>query len=306
MARVCDGFKDCADGTDEVPCDSLDRLLQYNSSWHCDGYHDCFDLRDEDCPPPIVCQGMYVCHLSRECVPHNKVCDSIIDCMFGEDEMECLTLLKDPGKLVLNKFMQPEHSNNGTLAYRGTTEWRPVCVAEIPEMMLNEICSYLGYREVKGWVTVIGPTKLDVVTPSLPEYATKSAGDSRVPVDTEISYNINTHTRVARHVLDGPLAQDTTERITFMAELQTLENGRKRERVKREENETCLQINIACQKEPCGKIQRYFLSEHQPLHELGGVPWAGTVFVGGAPWCGSTLVHPHWAITSKTCMDYDG
>ncbi|XP_061603255.1 low-density lipoprotein receptor-related protein 2 isoform X2 [Phyllopteryx taeniolatus] len=110
--QICDGVKNCPDGSDENTCmkrcpnksDFLckDRRSCVSKKLVCDGRADCHDSSDEvDCPtvaPPInraktlKCRvGFQLCKDRTECVPYSHVCDGEKDCLDGSDEEECDT-----------------------------------------------------------------------------------------------------------------------------------------------------------------------------------------------------------------------
>ncbi|XP_050055521.1 uncharacterized protein LOC114131583 [Aphis gossypii] len=66
LRAVCDGIKDCADGSDERVCD--------NWSSHCDRFTE------------FRCLNNFNTYNARSCIPRQWVCDLQDDCPHGEDE----------------------------------------------------------------------------------------------------------------------------------------------------------------------------------------------------------------------------
>ncbi|KHJ45819.1 immunoglobulin domain protein [Trichuris suis] len=101
---VCDGQRDCRDGSDEFNCPAPQACepneFQCNNRncvqkmWLCDGDDDCGDGSDEqNCgvrqPGEACAPYEFQCKTQMQCVPASFQCDGQNDCVDGSDEIGC-------------------------------------------------------------------------------------------------------------------------------------------------------------------------------------------------------------------------
>ncbi|XP_049885171.1 basement membrane-specific heparan sulfate proteoglycan core protein-like isoform X3 [Pectinophora gossypiella] len=121
-SAVCDGNRDCSDGSDEDNCNQ-NGMCEPNQfqcanrkcvlkTWLCDYEDDCGDNSDEkNCGPSVVAPGEclpveFRCSSGGQCVPKSFHCDGQSDCLDGSDEIGCapvhVTKPPQPSNLRLN------------------------------------------------------------------------------------------------------------------------------------------------------------------------------------------------------------
>lgn len=126
-SRLCDGFADCPDLTDEMTCNF--------------------------CPP-----GSLYCGRGRHCIPKSARCDGKIDCPFdGSDEKDCLSItpmvsyLTNPDPLLphRSKFFSEgfaiftEKGSTGKLCAEGMEKG-----SFVRKTVAESLCKALGYERV--------------------------------------------------------------------------------------------------------------------------------------------------------------
>ncbi|XP_004525699.1 serine protease nudel isoform X2 [Ceratitis capitata] len=165
----CDGFVDCADGSDEAACRCIDRLA---SKRICDGYADCPMGEDE-----LGCFGcndlIYSCYDGPEdyaaynrstvsmCYSATERCDGVMNCLNGRDELECNIIVDN----VLDHMSHAASSSSGFLFHNYRGEWFPVC--NNAQKWASEACANeaehsatpnVTFREITLSGTFIEPT----------------------------------------------------------------------------------------------------------------------------------------------------
>ncbi|CAJ1071213.1 low-density lipoprotein receptor-related protein 2-like isoform X1 [Xyrichtys novacula] len=97
-SHVCDGERDCKDGSDEEGCAAQCKADEFRCAHGnrcippqqvCDGQNDCQDRSDElDCSS--LMQGCHHrCDNNTRCIPDTFLCDGERDCADGSDEGKC-------------------------------------------------------------------------------------------------------------------------------------------------------------------------------------------------------------------------
>ncbi|XP_026029961.1 low-density lipoprotein receptor-related protein 2 isoform X8 [Astatotilapia calliptera] len=97
-SHLCDGEKDCKDGSDEEGCAIQCKAGEFQCSHGkkclpqervCDGQNDCLDRSDEtDCS--VMIEGCHQrCDNNTRCIPKSFLCDGERDCADGSDEENC-------------------------------------------------------------------------------------------------------------------------------------------------------------------------------------------------------------------------
>ena len=78
--KVCDQNYDCKNRQDESQCPG-------GGQNQTESTNDCLNGNDENCPD---CDALdqFECEIGR-CVPHENVCDGMVDCQNGQDEADC-------------------------------------------------------------------------------------------------------------------------------------------------------------------------------------------------------------------------
>ncbi|KAM3968767.1 basement membrane-specific heparan sulfate proteoglycan core protein isoform 3-T3 [Aphomia sociella] len=117
-ASVCDGNRDCSDGSDEDNCveHGFCEPNQFQctnrkcvlKSWVCDSENDCDDGSDEENCGPVdpnrPCLPVEFTCASNQCIPKSYQCDGVYDCMDKSDEIPCVafTIIQPPTPSVVH------------------------------------------------------------------------------------------------------------------------------------------------------------------------------------------------------------
>uniref|UniRef100_A0A3Q3F4Z8 Low-density lipoprotein receptor-related protein 1-like n=1 Tax=Labrus bergylta TaxID=56723 RepID=A0A3Q3F4Z8_9LABR len=97
-SHVCDGERDCKDGSDEEGCAAQCKADEFECAHGnrcipldkvCDGQNDCQDLSDEKECSSLIEGCHHRCDNNTRCVPKTFLCDGERDCADGSDEEKC-------------------------------------------------------------------------------------------------------------------------------------------------------------------------------------------------------------------------
>ncbi|XP_050691158.1 prolow-density lipoprotein receptor-related protein 1-like isoform X1 [Eriocheir sinensis] len=98
--QMCDSVFDCPDGSDEAGCEEKvclpDQFMCHRTreciphALMCDGNADCWDRTDEvDCENITCSHSEWKCATKKQCIPDTWKCDGEPDCQDGTDEENC-------------------------------------------------------------------------------------------------------------------------------------------------------------------------------------------------------------------------
>uniref|UniRef100_A0A8D0DZC0 Uncharacterized protein n=1 Tax=Salvator merianae TaxID=96440 RepID=A0A8D0DZC0_SALMN len=142
---ICDGTRDCEDGSDEKNCVCAKKKVPCRSGkqcidpWEiCDRHKDCDDGSDEgNCP-----LRMFQCKNSYRCINERYYCDGIAQCPDGSDESNCWVPTADCAVRCDN--------NTQCVPESFVCDGSPDCADGLDEQNCGKPCSELQFRCKSG------------------------------------------------------------------------------------------------------------------------------------------------------------